>query len=73
MYGRCPACGYTWEPGYGWTEDQIIIPVHPASGTGYLTADTERCWLAGWDVAAGKSMIRMRTENGGRLMRTAHP
>lgn len=73
MYGRCPACGYMWEPGYGDGDEEIIIAVHAASGKGPLTPYTVRCWLAGWTLAEGKDMVRMRTENGGRLAHAAHP
>jgi hypothetical protein len=70
----CPACGTTvttWhrENGGPWP-----VPKHRPDEPGQRAGGSSPwCWTTGWSWDSVRVMIGMRQENGGRLLRAAHP
>jgi hypothetical protein len=65
----CAACGAEVVT---WIWDGTVMPTH-ALGGGELRPSAPRCWAGGWTVIAVEQMALMRAENGGALLRAAHP
>jgi hypothetical protein len=63
----CPECGgelWVWS---GQAGSLHLIPRH------YPENLRRPCWVSGSTWAEAQELVRMRTENGGALLRAAHP
>jgi hypothetical protein len=68
----CPACGWAFETPPSLNpeiRDDYGLPGHAGQGSSGL----EPCWAGGWSMKDVRVMVEMRTADGGRLLRAAHP
>lgn len=61
----CPECGMEMWVWSGEATSLHRIPLHGPTQS--------PCWISGVTWEEAREMIRMRTENGGALLRAAHP
>ena len=69
----CLVCGTEVEM-WATAGDESPVPRHlvRARAEGVVTLRGE-CWAGGWDWGSVRAMADMRAENGGALLRAAHP